>query len=352
MRVSLRVSLASLAVLATTVSIAAFQQTAAPAAGGAAQERARVSYEAPKGLQHTDLPEWPYTPTPPAGSPKPPEDDGQPKHLPGSTKAFTTKEIDGSGAVDWFPDSHPKPPASVTEGKAGVYRACGTCHLINGYGKSDTENLNGMPVAYGLQQLEDMKGDLRHAAVVNMGVITMIPVAKGVPEADAKEALEYFHSLGPAKWIRVVEADMVPKTMPGPHRLTATDPSGAKEPIGNRVIEVPENFERTLVRDPTIGFVAYVPVGSVKKGEAIVKTGAGGKTLACATCHGVDLKGGVSDTIPPLAGRSPSAMGRQLYDFKTGARHGKNSVMMQPVVAKLTDEDIVDIAAYLASLPQ
>jgi cytochrome c553 len=362
LRFGLRASLAAIAVLVCSASLGAYQAApatqagAAPEAGtatDATQQRAlRVSYEAPVELQHTDLPQWPYTPSPAKGAPQPPPDNGEVHHLPGSTAAFTQKEIDGLGAVDWFPNLHPKAPASVTEGKAGQYRACGTCHLINGYGKSDTENLNGISLPYAMQQLEDMKGDVRHAAVVNMGVISMIPVAKGVPDADAKEALEYFHSIGPAKWVRVVETDMVIKTSPGPHRLTWPDPSGAKEPIGNRVIEVPESFERTELRDPTSGFVAYVPVGSIKKGEAIVKTGAGGKTLPCATCHGVDLKGGFSEVIPSLAGRSPSAMGRQLYDFKTGARHGKNSVMMQPVVSKLTDEDIVNIVAYLSSLPQ
>lgn len=339
----LLVSFSAFAVLAIGVSATAFQ--------AGSQRTPRVSYEAPPELQHTDLPQWPYTPTPAKGTAVVPPDDGEAHHLPGSTKAFTTKEIDGASAVDWFPDSHPKAPAPVIDGKPGVYRACGTCHLINGYGKSDTENLNGMPVAYMQQQLEDMKGDLRHASVVNMGVITMIPVAKALPADDAKEALEYFHSIGPAKWVRVVETDTVPKTMPGPHRLTAVDTSGAKEPIGNRIIELPESFDRTMLRDPTSGFVAYVPVGSIKKGEVLVKTGAGGRTMACVACHGADLHGG-GDTIPPLAGRSPSATGRQLYDFKTGARHGKNSSMMQPVVAKLTDEDIVNISAYLASLAQ
>ena len=189
-----------------------------------------------------------------------------------------------------------------------------------------------------------MKGDLRHASVVNMGVISMIPVAKGVPEEDATAAFEYFHSIGPAKWIRVVEATTVPKTMPAAHRLTAIDPSGATEPIGNRIIEVPESFERTERRDPTSGFLAYVPVGSVSKGELLVKA-------TCAACHGATLRG-MGDTIPPIAGRSPSATGRQLYDFKTGARHGKNAGMMKPVVEKLSDADIVNISAYLASLPQ
>jgi cytochrome c553 len=60
----------------------------------------------------------------------------------------------------------------------------------------------------------------------------------------------------------------------------------------------------------------------------------------------------MGDTIPPIAGRSPTAIGRQLYDFKTGARRGKDSALMKPAVENLTDEDIVDVSAYLASLPQ
>ena len=55
---------------------------------------------------------------------------------------------------------------------------------------------------------------------------------------------------------------------------------------------------------------------------------------------------------PPIAGRSPSEMARQIYDFQTGARHGTNAPMMQAPVEKLTDTDIVNIVAYLASLDQ
>ena len=209
-----------------------------------------------------------------------------------------------------------------------------------------------MPVGYMQQQLEDMKNDLRHSSeLYTKDVFHMNHVAKAVSAADAKEALEYFHSIRPAKWVRVVEAEIVPKTMRGSNGLTALDPSGAKEPIGNRILELPENYDRTLLRDPTSGFVAYVPPGSLTKGESLVKTGADGRTMACIACHGADLHG-MGDTIPPITGRSPSATGRQLYDFKTGARHGKNSAMMKPVVEKLTDEDVVDISAYLASLPQ
>jgi cytochrome c553 len=58
----------------------------------------------------------------------------------------------------------------------------------------------------------------------------------------------------------------------------------------------------------------------------------------------------MGDLLPPLAGHSPSAAARQLYDFKSGARAGRNALAMKPVVGNLTDRDIVDLTAYIASL--
>jgi cytochrome c553 len=40
---------------------------------------------------------------------------------------------------------------------------------------------------------------------------------------------------------------------------------------------------------------------------------------------------------------------RQIYDLQQGTRKGKLSPLMQPVVANLTSEDMVAIAAYVAS---
>ena len=120
------------------------------------------------------------------------------------------------------------------------------------------------------------------------------------------------------------------------------------EPIGMRIIETPENVEHTEeLRDPRSGFIAYAPVGSIKKGEALVTTGGNGRTVQCSVCHGADLKG--LGPVPGLAGRSPSYMVRQMYDMQVGARHGVWTDLMKPVVAKLTDEDFVSIAAYLSS---
>jgi hypothetical protein len=35
------------------------------------------------------------------------------------------------------------------------------------------------------------------------------------------------------------------------------------KPMGQRIIETPENLERTELRDDRSGFIAYVPAGSV-----------------------------------------------------------------------------------------
>jgi cytochrome c553 len=78
----------------------------------------------------------------------------------------------------------------------------------------------------------------------------------------------------------------------------------------------------------------------------LVKTG-GGRTTPCGVCHGVDLKG--LGPVPPLAGRSPSYIVRQLFDIQHGQRAGSWTPLMQGVVRDLKPGDLVDIAAYAAS---
>jgi cytochrome c553 len=90
-------------------------------------------------------------------------------------------------------------------------------------------------------------------------------------------------------------------------------------------------------------------MGSIKKGEVLVKTGAG-KTTQCAVCHGADLKG--LGPVPGIAGRSPSYLVRQLYDMQQGARKGVWADLMKPVVAGLSEDDMLSIVAYTASRPQ
>ena len=101
-------------------------------------------------------------------------------------------------------------------------------------------------------------------------------------------------------------------------------------------------------RDPHSGFIAYVPPGSIKKGETLVKNGGSGKTIACEICHGEGLKG-LGD-VPRLAGIHPIYIVRQLYNFQTGANSSTAAAQMKKVAEKLTEDDMIAIAAYAASL--
>jgi len=53
--------------------------------------------------------------------------------------------------------------------------------------------------------------------------------------------------------------------------------------------------------------------------------------------------------VPGIAGRSPSYLMRQLWDFKKGTRHGEWSPLMQQVVKDLSQEELLNVAAYLAT---
>ena len=93
-------------------------------------------------------------------------------------------------------------------------------------------------------------------------------------------------------------------------------------------MEVPDDLLRFESRDPRSTFTAYVPIGSIAKGEALVVKGGSGKTIQCALCHGAYLTG--LGPLPSIAGRSPSYMFRQLYDFQHGAPPKGGPVAREP----------------------
>ena len=292
------------------------------------------------------LPVWAYPVNPPGLKPAP--DDGTLKHVPDSTAAYTLTQIrDLFSPPDWHSGNHPLMPAVVASGRKPGQFACGFCHLPNGLGRPENSSLAGLPAAYIEQQVADFRhGARRSSEPASLPINLMISIAKLVSEEDTKIAAAYFSGLKPGPWIRVVETDTVPKTKVGGWMLVADD-SGRTEPIGERIIEIPEDLERTELRDSASGFIAYVPRGSIRKGEALAATG-GGKTTPCGICHGADLKG--LGPVPALAGRSPSYIMRQLYDMRHGVRDGSWAALMKPVVSGLTEEDMVALAAYAASL--
>ena len=298
-------------------------------------------------------PAWAYAipPAPPAGAPAAAAApvDNSVKQLPGSTQSFTLTQIrDRFGPADWFPNDHPVMPDVVRHGKQPDVWACSLCHYPNGKGRQENAGIAGLSVSYFIQTMNDFKHDLRKSAEPRKGNTNlMIAIAKGLTDEEIAQAAQYFGAMKWTPWIRVVEASTVRK-MRSAGGIWVPIEGEATEPIGTRIIETPENPEHTeLLRDPRSAFIAYVPPGSIKKGEALVTTGGNGKTVACGVCHGADLRG--MGPVPHLAGRSPSYLVRQMYDMQAGARHGEWTTLMKPVVAKLGDEDFVNIAAYIAS---
>lgn len=292
-------------------------------------------------------PKWAYPITPLDF--KLPPDDGKLKHVPDSSAAFTTSQLrDRFFAKDWHPDDHPPMPGIVSYGRKPDVLACGHCHRADGAGGPENSSLAGLPATYIVQQVADIRNGARKSSVPQrIPVALMLSVSRAVTDDEVTQAARYFSSLKPKRLIKVVETDTVPRTYVE-WLIYAVSKDGGQEPIGRRIVEVPDGLDQFESYDSRAQFTAYVPVGSVAEGKALVTTGGTGKTVQCGICHGPDLKG--LGPIPGIAGRSPSYIVRQLYDFKHGERTGSWSPLMVRVVANLGEEDLVSLAAYLASL--
>ena len=67
----------------------------------------------------------------------------------------------------------------------------------------------------------------------------------------------------------------------------------------------------------------------------------------CVGCHGANGEGGVG---PKLAGQSAADIAKKLHAYKAGKQRGPMTSMMAPMAAGLSDADIENIAAYVATL--
>ncbi|PYR38886.1 MAG: hypothetical protein DMF89_00320 [Acidobacteria bacterium] len=292
---------------------------------------------------------------------QPTEEQTRLRRIEGSVAAYSLVDVrDGQNVIDWFPTDHPKMPNVVAHGPVALgknTRGCGSCHLPSGKGRPENAAPVGLPTEYFVRQIHDFRNGLRRSADPRKpNTNTMIDLARAMTDEELKAAAEYFGAMPWTPWIRVVETDLVPRTRIRGNLFLPLE-EAKTEPLGERIIEMPENEEQAeTYRNPRSGFVAYVPVGSLKKGEDLVTTGGmrivddkivQGKTTACGTCHGLDLMG-VAD-VPPIAGRSPSYIARQLFDMQRKTRNGASAQLMKLVIANLTPEDMLAIAAYVSS---
>ena len=275
-----------------------------------------------------------------------------PRTVPGSSLVRTQEQIDDHwNPPDWFPDDHYAPvPEVVARGAGPSVRACAACHGFTGAGHPESSHLAGLTAGYITRQMADFRVANRNPSGSNavrrerFWMNTFQPT-----EEQILQAAEWYAGLEVIDWIdEVIETDSVPRTYIGEGRMRHLHPDGGTEPIDGRIIEIPQDRELATARHPYSGFTVYAPTGSIARGEALVMSGGDGRTIECLTCHGPDLKG-LGDT-PRLAGISPTYVVRQLNDFKNGDRSGTLASLMTLTVASLTDEDMVAIAAYLASL--
>ena len=238
-------------------------------------------------------------------------------------------------------------PEVVARGRKPDVNACGFCHRADGPGGPENANLAGLPAAYIVEQMADFKSGARKSSLATLGPPkNMIATAKAVSDEDVAQAAAYFSGLKPRKLITVIESAEVPQTYVAGFVYSPREGS-EKEPIGDRILEMPKDLEQFESRDSHSEFIAYVPPGSIAKGRDLAETGGCGKTTECTTCHGKDLRG--VNAVPGIAGRSPSYLMRQLYDIKTGARNGKATAPMKSVLANLSESEMVSLAAYVAS---
>ena len=274
---------------------------------------------------------------------QPQENPKEVRRVPGSTKTYTLEQInDLSNPPDWRPTQHPPAPAIVSHGSGPNVPACAACHLYSGLGHPESANLAGQPAGYLAQQMADFKSGAR------LDPARMTAIGKAISDEDARIAAQWFASLKPNVWFRVVEAAKVPQSKVTVDHLRVKLPGTKTEVLGDRIVEMAEDTDRAISRDPRSGFVSYVPPGSIAKGKMLAEGGVEGRSIACTTCHGAHLEG--NGELPGLLGYRRCTSARQLSGFRGSTRTGPVAEPMRAAAANLTNADILLLSAYLVSL--
>ena len=102
--------------------------------------------------------------------------------------------------------------------------------------------------------------------------------------------------------------------------------------------------KRTLMA-ALLFFAAVGPTHTLAEGDAAAGKAA---SATCSACHGADGKA-ILPEYPNLAGQHASYIAKQLTDYRDGNRQ---NALMSPMAAALTDQAILDLAAYYASMPE
>jgi cytochrome c553 len=297
------------------------------------------------------VPAWVFPMNPPATGATAAFDCGKPLRVPQSNVVFSEAQLnDLFSAPDWHPGSHSAMPEIVARGRAPDVYACGYCHTPGGQGRPENAALAGLPAPYIIQQLKDFKSGVRRSAWRGSyrPADLMIHEATLAAADEVASAAQYFSKQTLMPRVLVVERARVPRS-----RVVgwvyAAIPGAGDERLGQRLLEFAPDAARHENRDDEMRYIAYAPMGSVGRGRSMAGSGANGLTVPCGTCHGDKLHG--VGLVPQIAGRSPTYILRQLLAFQTGARAGATGQPMLAVVARLNIANMIDAAAYAASLP-
>jgi cytochrome c553 len=278
-----------------------------------------------------------------------------PPAAPQARQPAALEPMDVLNPPDWYPAEHPPMPAVVARGSppqndgAAPILPCALCHLPNGLGHVESASLAGLPADYIMRQFEEFRSGRRRITVGDAHAQQLLLTLKSnYTDAQLRAAAAYYSALAPRAWISVYEAKQVPVSVVDPNSLMRTALSGqGTELLGRRIVELPQDESGLRRRDSHSGFIAYVPEGSIARGKILTMTTEWG--VPCAACHGKTLNG--LGGVPPLAGRPPTYLVRQLWNFQSGERRGSMSAPMQAISARLRVDDMLAMASYLASLP-
>lgn len=258
---------------------------------------------------------------------------------------LTMRQVgDAFGPPDWFPKDHAPLPQIVGHGRSPHVPACTLCHLPNGNGHPESASISGLTAPYITQQMHAFREGER----TNIRAPAMIEMALDISEKELREAAAYYAHIPRAqqKWLRVVETSRAPASHVGAGGARFFDKGAQTVPVAPDMIYEVAESEEVELRNAHVGFVDYVPAGSLEKGR-IVAMGNRGQMRSCGSCHGDDYRGHAD--APRIAGRSAYYLIRQLADMRSGVRKGAALGKMKEIIGKLSDADILNVAAYMAS---
>jgi cytochrome c553 len=274
-------------------------------------------------------------------------------NIPDSTEKFTLARInDPFNPPDWRPASHGPMPEIVAKGRKPNAWACALCHTPTGQGRPENSPLAGLPEGYIRQQLLDYRSGRRKAMGPEQYLPgpNMVKVAKALTDKEIEDSARYFAQQKLRRRTFIVESLRIPRAE---RAAWLYYEHGGTEDLDGRLLEVTQDLTRHEYRDDRLEYIAYVPPGAINRGKKLVSSGNSladntPRTVICSQCHLTNLKG--TDAIPPIAGRSPTYLLRQMLAFRNRQRVNEVASQMDAVVEKLTLEEMIDIVAYVSSL--